>query len=664
MRVAMSRIIRGGFGASRIKTGSREPQWVIDRPVEANHELERLSNASSRRSTGHVRLSSSSDNLDFVKPQKGTWSMPGKNLWKNSPLARRIGRTAILPWKSAPASVKPVMPSRRFEIDASSERTRTDSTLENYRRGGFRLWGSRTETTDSVFLTSPIFEYHEAGQTIFEEDEEENDSDLDLGGMNLGDDVMIISETGDNFTIDSPSTSSPSHRIPPSPVRPRSDSPVQRIPPPPRTPDRSSKASRRAPPAPSYPAPTPPPVPSRPHSSRSLPRKMLNKPSNESMPSTATPPSRSPPQKRNLPLLPVPDSTASSAYPSRPLNDSPVPTPVPLPPPPTSPPIVANTQYPASSHPTSRPRPPIPQRPHKHNPSNSTESFPFISSPPYRSSPLPEEVRIARSGSPPPPPSNPSSPGYNITTFASRMGGGFNQIPPMPSSPPYNTTTLPSSRLAGGVSHKPPSSPPYNTTTFSSRLASGVSRTPPVPSSPPYNTTTLPSSRLAVGGSRTPPMPSSPPYNTTNLPSSRLGSSVSRTPPVPSSPPYNTMTLPSSRLGGGVTRTPPLSPPYNTATLSSSRLGGGVSHTPPAPALTSPMQHHRLMSLPTHGYTGGDPGLPDSGLQTAELLLPAPLKVGSQTIVGILSKRRSLRQRIFVVFLRIVLGAGASTIAT
>lgn len=247
MQVAILRVFRDGFGTSRIRTGSRDQQWVIDRPVEANDELEMLSTASSRRSTGHVRLSSSSSsNLDFGRPQKGTWSVPGKNLWKNSQFARRIRRNAILPWRNAPASVKSIIPSRKFEIDASSERTRTDSTLENYRRGGFRIFSSRTETTDSALLTSPIYDYHEAGQTIFEEDEEENDSDLDLEGMNIVherehlissdsdfqnqlDDVMIISETGDDFTIHSSSKNSPIHHIPPSPARPRSDSPVEPV---------------------------------------------------------------------------------------------------------------------------------------------------------------------------------------------------------------------------------------------------------------------------------------------------------------------------------------------------------------------------------------------------------------------------------------------------
>ncbi|GAW05630.1 hypothetical protein LENED_007498 [Lentinula edodes] len=325
MRVALSRGIRNGFGARKIRAGNRDQGWVIDRPAEANGEAMEMFSTSSRRSTGHVRLSSSSStHIDFVKPRKPTWALPGKKLWKNSQLARKIHRTLTLfpvPWRNAPVSVQSISPPRKFEIDASSDRTRTDSTLENFRRGGFRNSGTRTETTESALATSSRYDYY---NTIQEEDEEDDHSDLgleDSGANNerehlISDDsdhldldeVMIISETGDNFTMHSHSTNVATLRIPPSPVRARSDSPVQPIPPPPRTPvrERPRKFSRRTPPAPNYPAPLPPTQSPPLHSNKSL-----NKPSIETILQTSAPassnvgvgqPQRSPPQRRQLPL--------------------------------------------------------------------------------------------------------------------------------------------------------------------------------------------------------------------------------------------------------------------------------------------------------------------------------------------------------------------------
>ncbi|KAJ3783990.1 hypothetical protein GGU10DRAFT_39979 [Lentinula aff. detonsa] len=242
MRVALSRGFRNGFGTRKIKAGSRDQEWVIDRPTEVNEEsLEMLSNPSSRRSTGHVRLSSSSStHFGFGGSDKPTGMLPGKNLWKNSHLVRKIRRTLIMlpiPWRSAPVPVQSISPPRKFEIDASSNRTRTDSTLQNYRRAGFRNSGTRTETTDSALATSR-YDYY---TTIHEEEEEDDDddSDLVLGDLNFNneqdhlianennhpdlDEVMLISGSGDDFTLHSDSHNSDTSLDPPTPsyTRPR-----------------------------------------------------------------------------------------------------------------------------------------------------------------------------------------------------------------------------------------------------------------------------------------------------------------------------------------------------------------------------------------------------------------------------------------------------------
>ncbi|KIK57957.1 hypothetical protein GYMLUDRAFT_45759 [Collybiopsis luxurians FD-317 M1] len=491
MWVPVARGLRNGFGTSKITTGSRDQGWVIDRPVESIRELEMLS-TSSRRSTGHIRLSSStsSASLDFVKPGKTTWALPGKNLWKNSSLGRTIRRTADLlpvPWRGGPVTVQSISPPRKFEIDATSARTgRTESTLENYRRGGFRLTGTPTETTESGPPTSR-YDYHEIIDAIEEEPE---DSDLDLDELNLdddstrlisrrdrqaSDDVMVISES-DNFTVNTPSTQSAAHRIPPSPARPRSDSPIEPIEPPPESPVRNrpqKKWTRRAPPAPDYPAPLPNKSPSYspPRTNQLLAKSSIDTVLQSSNTSASkTPPSHSSPQRRPLPL-PNPHGAASVS--SRPTGNPAASQPfVPIPPPPPPsfhPGASISTKPLLHASPNSRPVP-LPQRPpqghpmtHNRNPSSSTdvtsESFPFVSSPPYRSSPLPEEIRIARSGSPPPPPSMPNSPPFFKTQFSnskshlgnesagrSTTGGGVSRSPPAAASPPAPSPPLPHQR--------------------------------------------------------------------------------------------------------------------------------------------------------------------------------------------------------------------------
>ncbi|KAJ4490960.1 hypothetical protein J3R30DRAFT_3427634 [Lentinula aciculospora] len=438
MQIASSRVFRNGFGTSRIRTANRDQEWVIDRPTEANGEsTEMYSNvsSSSRRPTGHIRLSStSSTNIDLIKPRETIWTLPGKNLWKNSQLARKIRRTLVLfpaPWRNAPVTVQSISAPRKFEIDASSDRTRTDSTLANFRRGGFRVSGTRTETTESALATSRLDEYW----SILEQDEEEgSDSDLDLretsannerehlitddsNRFDLGE-VMIISRSGDDFTVHSQSDS-PTHRILPSPVQP--------LPPPPRTPirERHGKFSRRTPPAPKYPAPVPsnqPPL-----------RKASHKPSIEStlQPSAAVSLNdnigqlQRSPQPRQLPLPPPPNAPllASSRSPSQHNVSLSLALPLHVPQTQHQSPLGNFVSLPSGQNEDPHPpnlstSPPQYTISHMRNQSTSTANtipLPLMSSPPYRSLPLPEEICIARSDSPPPPPSDVSSPPYTVT---------------------------------------------------------------------------------------------------------------------------------------------------------------------------------------------------------------------------------------------------------
>ncbi|KAE9386363.1 hypothetical protein BT96DRAFT_1006153 [Gymnopus androsaceus JB14] len=95
---------------------------------------------------------------------------------RSGTLGRVVSAFVSRIWEGAPQAVvvRSLSPSRKFEIDASSERTRTDSTLENFRRGGFRVSGTRTATTDHA---TSRYESHEPQEIIFEEYEDDDEDD-------------------------------------------------------------------------------------------------------------------------------------------------------------------------------------------------------------------------------------------------------------------------------------------------------------------------------------------------------------------------------------------------------------------------------------------------------------------------------------------------------
>ncbi|KAI3613868.1 hypothetical protein WG66_006461 [Moniliophthora roreri] len=457
---AVRRKIRDGFGTRRVRKGSRNHGWVIDsREDESFEVVDPESPKTSRSSYGHVRLSSSPTDISFIAfpdsqgsklqkspGEKAEWAMPGKRLWKRSSLIEKLKTTWLLlpvPWKSTPVAVHSAMPSRRFQIDESSKSVRTDSTLENYRRGGFRTSSHHSGSTESGPATTSAWDYT-MQETIYEADEEEDDLDSILGfggrgGLDNGDDdesehlisernqdVLIISHSGQDFSMESGDSRRSIPRalqiIPPSPITPSSP---PATPQPPRSPPvakkpKASIATINTPPAPSYPAPLPPASPPR-----SPPRQP--RPSIENLlDSAASSPPSSSPIPHSITSLPA----SESPLPSPRIPDIATPTPLytprqqhsrsisqqasssslrpPLPLPPSLSPRLNPSRL---SRSTEQLIPPVgPREPtHSRNGSNASASqlsqYSLLCSPPYRASPLPDETLIARSESPPPPPS-------------------------------------------------------------------------------------------------------------------------------------------------------------------------------------------------------------------------------------------------------------------
>ncbi|KAF5366167.1 hypothetical protein D9758_005752 [Tetrapyrgos nigripes] len=484
-----------GFGARKVRKAQRNQSWVIDREAMELDSSPPPSSSSSRRpgSGGHVRLTSStspsdvSNHLDFpfAKPSKSgksIWVIPGKKLWQNSTLVQKTRRVMLripLPWKDSIKPVKPITRGRRFEIDGSNKSTRTNSTLTNFRKAGFRTSGVPSQTTESSG-PSTGFAFTDIHEPIYEEDEfSDSSSDLGLGlGMRNAPvdfreddetenlispsfdaerDVMVISGSSRSyFSVESGTagTWASSNQVIPSSYGPGSEtyrsnqSPERTTAPP-----LSLTPAGRLPPAPKYPAPVPVPPPSVPSSSS--PRSQLHRLQKPSIESIIQQP------LVNLPPVTKPDPRQQPDYSS-------IPPPPPLPPP-AAPPPAQTLILPPSSLPPSIPPPPplLPSQPSlpsfepptplytRRNPSESSISLhgnglyqpasqtlsvipevnstrttglglhhhqrsessstsissnnslngliPQISSPPYRPSPLPQEIMIARSGTPPPP---------------------------------------------------------------------------------------------------------------------------------------------------------------------------------------------------------------------------------------------------------------------
>jgi len=207
-----ARISRNWFGMRKVRTGKRDEQWDIS---GENLELAPSPRSDSHPS-GHVRLSSRSevsDHLEFPSdpPRNPTiWVMPGKNLWKNSTLVQKTRRLMLmipLPWKNAIAPVRSTAPHRKFEIDSSNKSTRTNSTLANYRKGGFRTSGSQTVTTESSGPSQYSRFVHTDIHEAIEEEDEGSDMSSDLGlGTRTYDALAQFEDDDDTEQLISPET--------------------------------------------------------------------------------------------------------------------------------------------------------------------------------------------------------------------------------------------------------------------------------------------------------------------------------------------------------------------------------------------------------------------------------------------------------------------------
>ncbi|KAF9267135.1 hypothetical protein L218DRAFT_720670 [Marasmius fiardii PR-910] len=315
--------VRVGLWARRVRKGSRPDSWVIDGRNDTDREELELVLPKSPSSTGatfggqgharsgHVRLSSSPTSAERpsqstlftstpseVRNEQPVKAIPGKKLWRDSTVARKVRRGWLLlrlPFKEAPVEVHSASPSHRFEIDASNKSVRTTSTLDNYRKGGFRNTGTRTMSTDSAGVGTAVWSDYPVQDTIYEDSEEDDDNDsfvLALGrgvrstgnqNLNGNDDeherlplvpprtnsdpvAPGVPRSNRQFSMESRETASDSLQVdPPSPNR---SPPATPFPPPPNLyPSRSRAGTSprvlKTPPAPRYPAPLPPPSPSR-----------------------------------------------------------------------------------------------------------------------------------------------------------------------------------------------------------------------------------------------------------------------------------------------------------------------------------------------------------------------------------------------------------------
>ncbi|THU93319.1 hypothetical protein K435DRAFT_194691 [Dendrothele bispora CBS 962.96] len=484
-----TRVFLNCFGMRKVRQGRRANDWEIMAPE--THGMA-TSPRSEGRSNGHTRLSSTTsdvpEHLDFsgYKQHSSEWVMPGKNLWKNSTLARKTRRlmlTVPLPWKKAIIPVKHTTRHRKFEIDASNKSTRTNSTLTNYRRAGFRTSALGSNTTES---SGPSFSRHTDIQAPIPEEDEDSDasSDLGLGIRQFEDDdetehlmtpnseydpeinsVMVIGDR--NNTLESGDTIGSSNRIIPSShggtvaaqtFVESSTSKQPRVPPVPDPILSSSRAppapqhSVPVPPAPTYPAPAPPFVSPR-STPRSPPRQLREPPSVERIlqqplvnlidyhsipPPPPLPLVRSPPRSPS-PQLPLPDIEPPTPLYTRRPPDARNPS--------ESTPNHLSPQFALSSIPEvngrlfaspsmeSMANLPLQSLHQRSQSSTSSLAIPPITSPPYHSSPLPQEIRIARSDSPPPP-ITPLPGALLFSSVVSPPSGGGRPLPlPGASSP-------------------------------------------------------------------------------------------------------------------------------------------------------------------------------------------------------------------------------------
>ncbi|KAK1229935.1 hypothetical protein PQX77_006988 [Marasmius sp. AFHP31] len=464
--------LRKGIWAPKIRKGTRRQSWQIDGRRDSDEfelVLPKSSSPTGATVGEHTRLSSSpppmepSSSIFSSGKSQAETHIPGKAIWKKSQLAQRLRRRWLLlrvPFKDSPVPVNSAPPSRSFNIDESNKSIRTNSTLENYRRGGFRK--------DSNPLTPTIeggtWDY--SHNSVPEEDEGDTDSDLGLGDrpddfedeneslMSAGErqrrknlpSVLIIGRSNNHASMESGQTSLSMQVDPPSPVR---SSPGPPPSPPPRisaSHSRAGSSSRygQTPPAPDYPPPMPP----------LSPRYALQD-RRQSIESILEPP---------VSAAPTALSSASEQIPG--FDDITIPTPLymhrqqssstqnvaqPPPRPPGIPHQISSSSLDNGRHALPLPpslRPAVSQQPFRsteqltlnaNDSSSNLSGYSLLVSPPYRPRPLPEEMTIARGDSP--------FPLHARTQSVDR---------PEEMSPPYRSKSPPIPASPPAPGHSPP----------------------------------------------------------------------------------------------------------------------------------------------------------------------------------------------------------------
>ncbi len=199
---------------------SNDDDFEIDHDIEeldANYEI--VGNANTARSlSGHIRLPSS--------PGPVRRNTEPSFFHSIGPTFHRLARTIPIPWKTRPHGLSPVSGDAIFDIDDGphqGSRYRSDSTLQNYRNPLRANYAPKVPSSNRT-RSEPVIE--EELNSDVDSDDEVRPAHFDPGhererlinkvypSRESPADVMLISRSGQNFTIESgetPTAGSSSH---------------------------------------------------------------------------------------------------------------------------------------------------------------------------------------------------------------------------------------------------------------------------------------------------------------------------------------------------------------------------------------------------------------------------------------------------------------------
>lgn len=199
---------------------SNDDDFEIDHDIEeldANYEI--VGNANTARSlSGHIRLPSS--------PGPVRRNTEPSFFHSIGPTLHRLARTIPIPWKTRPHGLSPVSGDAIFDIDDGphqGSRYRSDSTLQNYRNPLRANYAPKVPSSNRT-RSEPVIE--EELNSDVDSDDEVRPAHFDPGhererlinkvypSRESPADVMLISRSGQNFTIESgetPTAGSSSH---------------------------------------------------------------------------------------------------------------------------------------------------------------------------------------------------------------------------------------------------------------------------------------------------------------------------------------------------------------------------------------------------------------------------------------------------------------------